>query len=493
MPATPRGNEGTWSILCLAGFSLLGIFLISVAWEFWLEQTIAPRLGFEGREESAREHWEYLVTSVVMAGIAMLLPTLACLRRAAEHQEIAGRLCQSEQKFRGIVENSPASISLKDADGRYLMVNKQFELMASVAGDEIRGKKSDEIFPEDFARSGMEHDREVLLSGQASAREEDLHIAGRDYCFLTTKFAIKDIKGRVAAIGAIHTDISERKQLELQTFDANERLEHKAHGLEDMMEYLVHARDRAETADHAKSEFLAMMSHELRTPLNAIIGFSEIMKMEALGPIGSAKYREFADDIHLSGRHLLDVINDILDLSKIESGKAGLCEENIVIPKLIRSALTLIGDNGKDSDVELDLECPDELPELRGDRRKLSQILVNLLSNGFKFTPAGGRITLRVWCSANDGHVFQIADTGIGIAPEDIPKALAPFQQIDSRISRKHEGTGLGLPLTKALVELHGGSLDLQSEVGVGTTVTVRFPAHRVLAPKLAIGRANAS
>ena len=488
----PRGNGGKWSILCLVGFSLLGIFLLSVTWEFWLEQAIASRLGIGGEEESASEHWEYVVTAVVLAGIAMLVPALALLRRDAEREEIVGRLCQSEQNFRGIVENSPASISLKDTDGRYLTVNKQFEMMAGVVGNEIRGKKSDDIFPEDFAGSGMEHDRDVLLSGQASAREEHLHIAGRDYYFLTTKFPIKDIDGRVAAIGAIHTDISERKQLELQTFEANERLEHEAHGLEEMMESLVHARDRAEAADHAKSAFLAMMSHELRTPLNAIIGFSEIMKMEALGPIGSVKYREFADDIHVSGQHLLEVINDILDLSKIESGKAGLREQNIEIPKLIDSVLTLVGDSGKNSDIELDLECPDELPELRGDRRKLSQILVNLLSNGIKFTPAGGRVSLRVWCSAHDGHVFQIADTGIGITPEEIPKALAPFQQIDSRLSRQHAGTGLGLPLTKALVELHGGSLDLQSEVGVGTTVTVRFPAHRVLAPKFVAGQANA-
>ncbi len=477
-----RGRKiGKTAILRLAGLSLFGIFSISVAWEYGLEQLVGPLLGIEGEKESLRDHWEYVVTSTVLAGVALILPTMALLRGSRERAQVVERLRESEQRLRGIVENSPAGISLKDADGRYLMVNGQFEKLAGLSRDDIKGKKSDKIFPEDFARSGVDHDREVLRSGQASTREESLDVAGRAHSFLTVKFPITDAGGKVVAIGAIHTDITERKRVEEQTLRSNARLEQEALELEETMEYLAHARDQAEAADRAKSEFLAMMSHELRTPLNAVIGFSEIMKTEALGPIGSARYREFADDIHASGQHLLDLINDILDLSKIESGKSRLCEEEIEIVKLVDSVVTLVRESARENAIEIELDHAADLPDMLADRRKLKQILANLLSNGIKFTPAGGKVSLRSWFDADSGHVFQVADTGIGIALEDIPKALAPFQQIDSKLSREHAGTGLGLPLTKALVELHGGTLDIQSEVGVGTTVTLRFPPNRMI------------
>ncbi len=241
------------------------------------------------------------------------------------------------------------------------------------------------------------------------------------------------------------------------------------------------ASDQAEAANRAKSEFLAAMSHELRTPLNAILGFSDIIKDEMLGPVGSARYRDYASDINTSGQHLLDLINDILDLSKVESGTDELHEENIQIPEIIFSVLRLVQHRAEKGGIELEIERPDEPPLLRVDERKLKQILVNLLTNAIKFTEAGGKVTLRVWCRTDSGYVFQVIDTGIGIALEDIPKALSQFGQVDGDLDRQYEGTGLGLPLTKALVELHGGCLDLQSRVGVGTTATVRFPAERIV------------
>ncbi len=244
---------------------------------------------------------------------------------------------------------------------------------------------------------------------------------------------------------------------------------------------LTMAKEQAELADRAKSEFLAAMSHELRTPLNAVIGFSDIIKDETFGPVGSVKYRDYAKDINDSGQHLLSLINDILDLSKIESGADELHEGEIEIPEIIRSTLKLVGHRAEQGRVKLELELADQLPALRADERKLKQILVNLLSNAIKFTDAGGEVALWAWCRMGSGYVFQIIDTGIGIAPEDIPKALSRFGQVYSDLNRQYEGTGLGLPLTKALVEMHGGSLDLQSDVGVGTTVTVRFPAERIV------------
>ncbi len=244
---------------------------------------------------------------------------------------------------------------------------------------------------------------------------------------------------------------------------------------------MLRAKEQAEIANRTKSEFLANMSHELRTPLNAILGFSELMGNATLGPLGNPKYEEYTKDINDSGRHLLGLIQDILDLSKIEAGKLELDAEDIEVARAIRSCMVLVKERAKNGGVTLKTDLPDGLPALHADQRKLKQILVNLLSNAVKFTPAGGEVTLKAWSRPDSGYVFQVIDSGIGIALKDIPTALSPFGQVDTAMSRKYEGTGLGLPLTKSLVEMHGGSLNLQSEVGVGTTVTVRFPKERIV------------
>ena len=247
-----------------------------------------------------------------------------------------------------------------------------------------------------------------------------------------------------------------------------------------LAEELALARDEAKAANKSRSEFLAMMSHELRTPLNAVIGYSEIIKEETFGPVGSPKYREYVCDINDSGRHLLNIINDILDLSKLETGRLELLEVDVDVVAAVNASVRLIRERASSGDVALELDCGKELPTLRADERKLKQIFVSLLSNAVKFTDPGGKVTLSAWCRPESGYVLQVADTGIGMALEDIPKALAPFGQIDSDLNRRYEGTGIGLPLTKALVEMHSGSIDVQSKIGVGTTVTIRFPAERI-------------
>jgi PAS domain S-box-containing protein len=246
---------------------------------------------------------------------------------------------------------------------------------------------------------------------------------------------------------------------------------------------LREAKERAETENQSKSEFLAKMSHELRTPLNAVIGFSEIIKNQTMGPVGSPLYREYATDIYDSGQHLLGVINTILDLSKIEAGKTDLNGEEFDVAEPIAAIMNFVRVRAQKEGVTLTLEAPESPQILYADRLMFKQVLTNLLSNAVKFTERGGAVMLRYWSRDDSGCVFQVCDTGVGIALEDIPKCLAPFSQVDSKLGRKGEGTGLGLPLAKSMVELHGGTLDVQSQVGVGTTVTVRFPAARIRKP----------
>lgn len=241
---------------------------------------------------------------------------------------------------------------------------------------------------------------------------------------------------------------------------------------------LEKAKEDAESANMAKSRFLASISHELRTPLNAIIGFSSIITSQLFGTINK-KYYEYAEDIHDSGLHLLEIINDILDLSKAEAGKLTLDMEEFSVAKAIRKCETILGERAARGNVTITLNVPEELPYLIADRVRFIQIMLNIMSNAVKFTMPGGRVHVGVEAHAignNKTHFrITISDTGIGMSAEDISKAFQSFGQIDSGLNRKFEGTGLGLPLTKRLVELHHGSILLESKLGVGTTVTLQF------------------
>ena len=247
---------------------------------------------------------------------------------------------------------------------------------------------------------------------------------------------------------------------------------------------LRHAKDQAEMASRAKSEFLANMSHELRTPLNAILGFAEIIRDRLLGPIAD-RYAEYAQDIHSSGTHLLGIINDILDLSKVEAGRVDLVEEIVDVHDVVRSVVLLLRERVATSELTLKVHIGDGPLLLRADERKLKQVLMNLLSNAVKFTPPGGEIAVRAAVEGERGLVMEVRDNGIGIAPEHIAHALSPFGQVDSRLSRRYEGTGLGLPLARALTELHGGTLELESAPGVGTTVRIVLPVERLVAREM--------
>jgi nitrogen-specific signal transduction histidine kinase len=238
--------------------------------------------------------------------------------------------------------------------------------------------------------------------------------------------------------------------------------------------------DEAEAANRAKSEFLAVMSHELRTPLNAILGFSELFKQQLMGPLGSAKYVEYAGDIHSSGQHLLAIINDILDLAKAESGKLELCESTFDVNDVVERTLRMCAQKAQDGKLDLAFVRASGGEKLVADERLFRQVTLNLISNAIKFTPPGGRVEVSVRTSHAAGFALEVKDTGVGIPAADLERVLRPFEQVESATVRHHGGTGLGLPYSKKIVEIHGGALKLTSQQNVGTTVRVELPASRV-------------
>jgi two-component system cell cycle sensor histidine kinase PleC len=280
---------------------------------------------------------------------------------------------------------------------------------------------------------------------------------------------------------SVGTDITALKTHEERLIDSEKRLMATVADLRisqqrsaELTEKYAEEKTRAEEANQAKSKFLANMSHELRTPLNAIIGFSEIMESNMFGPLGAEKYHEYCGDIHASGQYLLDVINDILDMSKIEAGRIRLDFENLALDPLLGEAMRVVSARAQDKQLELVARIAPDL-RLRADRRALKQIALNLLSNAVKFTPAGGRVTVR-GRATDHCIVLGIADTGIGIGKDALARLGRPFEQVESQLTKSHQGSGLGLAIAKSLVDLHGGRMHIRSTLGKGTLVLVRLP-----------------
>ncbi len=383
------------------------------------------------------------------------------------------RRIATESLLRGLMDNPPLVMTLQDPQGRYLMVNRHFAQQFRRTEEDLIGRLANEIFPPELAARLTQQVEETVRAGKPQTydmRIPSIKGAMRDY--MLVRFPIYDQDGRLLAVGSIATEITERKRLEAA-------LREQAEVRERLAENYARQREVAETANRAKSEFLAHMSHELRTPLNAIIGFADMIAGRMLGP-QSAKYFEYAEDISGSAHHLLGVINDILDVSKIESGRFELEVRQHEPQDLVDDSLRLMRGRAREAKLQLVNALPDDLPPMLVDARAVKQILINLLGNAVKFTPAGGSVTVEAKLTEDDGIALTVADTGIGIAEENLERVFEPFWQADAGI-RRSEGSGLGLNICRKLIDLHGGSIGVVSVPQQGTRVTVSFPANCVL------------
>ncbi len=383
-------------------------------------------------------------------------------RRIAEEARMARAVRESEYKYRSIFENAGIGICQIAPSGEWIKANRQ---MAHILGYDssqellvAQPDLNDELFV-----SSKDRNTWFERLNKTSQHDFETEMFTKD-----RRIIVVNMSGHAVRMGP-----DKIQYFECTVYDVTER--------KNAEKALKQAIKEADFANRSKSEFLANMSHELRTPLNAIIGFSEIIKDQLFGPVGKEQYVEYAKDIYDSGELLLSLINDILDMSKIEAGKRTLTESEIDISETVRSVMRLVSVRAKSGRVHLNVDMPIELPHVRVEEKAIKQILTNLLTNAIKFTPEGGSVTLSARASEQGGMTISIEDTGIGMKPEDIPVALSPFGQIENVLSRKNQGTGLGLPLTKALIELHGGEMKLTSEVGKGTTVTMILPPGRLV------------
>lgn len=366
-------------------------------------------------------------------------------------------------------------------EGQVRQTNQQCADMLGVGvSADVHGRRIEEIFVPvpNFTRHtelpvhGIARPVEgsTLLRLDGAMRDVDLHARGIDW-------------GGAPATLIIVRDVTERRQTERALQGHIEKLENtlesSTNHYRQITRQLHEAKEAADTANRTKSEFLANMSHELRTPLNAIMGFSEVIKNEMFGHIAVPQYVEYARDIYGSGSHLLDIINDILDLSKVEAGKFDLTEENVAIEEVVFAVCNIVKGKADEKNLHIAPRLPGVMPRLYADKRALKQMMLNLLSNAVKFTPKDGEVSIAASLDDRGAVKITVTDSGIGIAPEDMDKVLSPFGQVDSDLAREHEGTGLGVPLVKAMIELHGGELLFQSAPGKGSVVTLRFPPER--------------
>lgn len=359
-----------------------------------------------------------------------------------------------------VFDVSEVGIVVTDHNQRIIRVNDSFIRIYGWKREELVGRFFTDLVTPDEREQAKRNHAEFIKSGIRSSGEvkilrRDNNVANALY----TTASLELSHGRRFQVTTI-MDITLRKQMEMT---------------------LRYAKEQADAANQAKSQFLANMSHELRTPLNAIIGFSEMMMKETFGPLGNARYKEYLGDIHLSARHLLEIINEVLDMSKIEAGRVELDEDYFSVEQLIGAVMRMMASRAFSSGLELKEDIQKDLPPLFADSRLIRQILINLVGNAVKYSNTNGTITVKAHVLDSGDMQLVVADNGVGIPKDRIQEALEPFGQVsNSAENRQSQGTGLGLPLAKAMAELHGGRLTLDSDTGKGTRVYIEIPAYRV-------------
>ncbi len=389
-------------------------------------------------------------------------------------EDIARRLTR-------IMESLPISIAIWDSQNRLMLCNRKFRQLYRIEGAQALRSASFEEVQVQAQEPIAQHPTGVPGSA-GSFHLRDQQLASGMWLQIGEYWTWD---GTLVSVG---TDITVSKDSERQVLEREQEMRAKVDGFEQSRRQLeIQARQlrelaesyneekiRAEAANQAKSEFLANVSHELRTPLNAIIGFSEMMRDGVLGPIGNPKYESYVKDIYASGRYLLEMINDILDMSKIEAGRMTLSPEWVALNTIVEECLTVVHPSALEGKVEL-IQCGNANISVFADKRALKQVLINLLSNAIKFTPPRGKVVLRAYRYRGSLRI-AIADTGVGIAKHEIGRLGKPFEQVGNQLTKGHKGTGLGLAISRSLVEMHGGKLDIKSRVGEGTTVTCILP-----------------
>jgi two-component system, cell cycle sensor histidine kinase PleC len=437
----------------------------------------------EFRMRHSDGHWVWLRARCELASApGEEAPHLVGIAIDVTEQKYFDRLNQeAELRLKDAIENISEAFVLWDADNKLVMCNSKYQqfhnLPASVC---VPGTRY-----EDLARAAKEPlVRQRVPVSAADGEGSTFEVQIEDGRWLQ----INERRTKDGGFVSVGTDITPLKKHEERLLDSERELmntvrdlqksritlEQQSQRLSELAEKYSREKTRAEAANRSKSEFLANMSHELRTPLNAIIGFSEVMEQEFFGPLGSAKYSDYARDIHRSGQYLLDVISDILDMSKIEAGRMQLELQSCGLAAIIDDALRIVAARAHQGGVGIETEVANDL-ELMVDRRALKQVLINLLANAVKFTPDGGRVNVTAW-REEDHATIVIADTGIGIPPSDLGKLGRAFEQVENQFTKTKSGSGLGLAISKSLVEMHGGTLEIASQIGKGTTVTILLP-----------------
>lgn len=396
---------------------------------------------------------------------------------------------ESEERLRDIAESASDWFWEMDQDLRFTYISDRFFQITDLDRSDVIGKTRWEfvgdVDDEDRARfadhrADMEAHRpfrnfEYTLRDKAGA-EMSVRLSGR---------AMFDVTGAFIGYRGAGTDVTATRAAERALMRAKEdlerRVDERTKELRQEVTVRRRAQEMADQASRAKTDFLANVSHEFRTPLNGIIGFSEILAAEVFGPLGAPRYKEYSEDIIRSGRHLLALINDVLDVSRIEAGAMSLHEEPVDMARAVEECVAMVEQRAEAKEIALVKDVQPGLPAMMADVTRIKQILLNLVTNAVKFTEQGGDVRVEVTWSTDGGHVLKVSDTGIGIDPKDIPKVLMPFGQAHRAFTRAHDGFGLGLSLVHSLTEEHGGKLEIDSVPGKGTAVTVRFPKGRTV------------